>query len=120
MKNNLALNNEFFESTSLLDEACNIYPGLLEVRTKCPNIYQEFEINYKQFCYSINSEIGNFSDAKNTIDTLFRIHVSNLDFNDQKKQNVSFLQLSQVRVVQLMNQIEQFKLWIDCILRTQL
>ena len=120
MKNNLALNDEIIESTCLLDEACNIYPGLIEVRTKCPNIYREFEITYTQLCYSINSEIVNFSDAKNTIDTLFRIHVSNLDFNDQKKQNVSFLQLSEARVDQIMNQIEQFKLWIDCILRTQL
>ena len=120
MKNNLALNSEIFEASCLLDEACSIYPGLLEVRTKSPNIYREFELNYKHLCYSINSEIVNFSDAKNTIDTMFRIHVSNLDFIDQKKQNVSFLQLSEDRVDQLMNQIEQFKLWIDCILRTQL
>ena len=119
MKNNLAINNEIIESICLLDEACNIYPGLLEVRTKYPNIYREFEFDYKQLCYSINSEIVNFSDAKNTLDTLFLIHVSNLDFNDQKKQNVSFLQLSEARVDQLMIQIEQFKLWIDCILRTQ-
>ena len=91
MKNNLAINNEITESICLLDEACNIYPGLLEVRTKYPNIYREFEFDYKQLCYSINSEIVNFSDAKNTLDTLFRIHVSNLDFNDQKEQNVSFL-----------------------------
>ena len=119
MKNNLAINNEITESICLLDEACNIYPGLLEVRTKYPNIFREFEFDYRQLCYSINSEIVNFSDAKNTLDTMFLIHVSNLDFNDQKKQNVSFLQLSEARVDQLMIQIEQFKLWIDCILRTQ-
>ena len=67
-----------------------IYTRFTRVRTKYPNIYREFEFDYRQLCYSINSEIVNFSDAKNTLDTLFRIYVSNLDFNDQKKQNVFF------------------------------
>ena len=109
MKNNLALNNEIIESTCLLDEACNIYPGLLEIRTKCPNIYREFEITYTQLCYSINSEIVNLGRHLG-VDSEEALKKTNRKFVDRFK-FVEDTILSESRDIQSASLEEMEKLW---------
>jgi hypothetical protein len=48
MKQNIAYDELKFEQENVLDEACTIYPDLLEVRKKLPNIYKDFEKMYQK------------------------------------------------------------------------
>ena len=50
MKQNIAYDYAKFEQSNLLDEVCTIYPDLLEVRKKLPNIYKDFEKMYQEMC----------------------------------------------------------------------
>ena len=119
MKQNIAYKDARFEHIGLLDEVCLIYPHLLEVRKKCPNIYKDFEKMYGDMCRKVDTECINFDDTCNTVNLIFRVHSSGIDLTNSSKGNIFFLKLSENTVDQLMQNVEQFKLWVDCILRTQ-
>ena len=53
MKHNILYEDVNFEQVSLLDEACNIYTNLSEVRKKCPNTYKDFEKMYEEMCVKL-------------------------------------------------------------------
>tara|TARA_Y100000385_G_scaffold46881_1_gene43527 strand:- start:106 stop:516 length:411 start_codon:yes stop_codon:yes gene_type:complete len=119
MKQNIAYDYAKFEQANLLDEVCTIYPDLLEVRKKLPNIYKDFEKMYQEMCQKVDSECISFEDTCHTINMIFRVHRSGIDFTKKRKGNIFFLKLSDKTVDRLMYEVEQFKLWVDCILRTQ-
>ena len=119
MKHNIVFDDSKFEYTDLLDEACVIYPNLSELRLKCPHIYKDFEKMYEDMCSVASADCNNLADACNTVNLMFRIHCSEISVNDQIKGNIFFLKLSETTIEQLMHEVEQFKLWVDCILRTQ-
>ena len=119
MKQNIAYDYVRFEQANLLDEVCTIYPDLLEVRKKLPNIYKDFEKMFQEMCHKLDVECATFEDARNTVNLIFRVHSSGIDFTKNTKQNIFFLKLSNNTVDRLMHEVEQFKLWVDCILRTQ-
>ena len=119
MKQNIVFDDSNFEYSNLLDEACVIYPGLSELRIKCPHIYKDFEKMYEDMCYLAYTECNSLAHACNTVNLMFRLHCSEASYNDQVKRNIIFLKLSEVVIEQLMHEVEQFKLWVDCILRTQ-
>jgi hypothetical protein len=56
MKQNIAYDYVRFEQENVLDEACTIYPDLLEVRKKLPNIYKDFEKMYQEMCHQLDAE----------------------------------------------------------------
>ena len=119
MKQNIAYDYAKFEQANLLDEVCTIYPDLLEVRKKLPNIYKDFEKMYQEMCQKVDAECISFEDTCHTIKMIFRVHRSGIDFTKKRKGNIFFLKLSDKTVDRLMHEVEQFKLWVDCILRTQ-
>ena len=119
MKQNIAYDYAKFEQANLLDEVCTIYPDLLEVRKKLPNIYKDFEKMYQEMCQKVDAECISFEDTCHTINMIFRVHRSGIDFTKKRKGNIFFLKLSDKTVDRLMYEVEQFKLWVDCILRTQ-
>ena len=119
MKQNIAYKDAKFEHIGLLDEVCLIYPHLLEVRKKCPNIYKDFEKMYGDMCRKIDTECISFEDTCIAVNLVFRVHSSGIDLTNSSKGNIFFLKLSENTVDQLMQDVEQFKLWVDCILRTQ-
>ena len=55
MKQNIAYDELKFEQENVLDEACTIYPDLLEVRKKLPNIYKDFEKMYQEMCHQLDA-----------------------------------------------------------------
>jgi hypothetical protein len=119
MKQNIAYDYAKFEQANLLDEVCTIYPDLLEVRKKLPNIYKDFEKMYQEMCQKVDAECISFEDTCHTINMIFLVHRSGIDFTKKRKGNIFFLKLSDKTVDRLMHEVEQFKLWVDCILRTQ-
>ena len=119
MKQNIEYDELKFEQENVLDEACTIYPDLLEVRKKLPNIYKDFEKMYQEMCHKLDYECATFEDARNIVNLIFRVHSSGIDFSKKTKGNIFFLKLSNNTVNRLMHEVEQFKLWVDCILRTQ-
>ena len=119
MKHNLEFDDSKFEYSNLLDEACVIYPGLSELRIKCPHIYKDFEKMYEDMCRLAYAECNSLAHACNTVNLMFRVNCSAASYNDQVKGNIIFLKLSEATIEQLMHEVEQFKLWVDCILRTQ-
>ena len=119
MKQNIAYDYAKFEQANLLAEVCTIYPDLLEVRKKLPNIYKDFEKMYQEMCQKVEAECISFEDTCHTINMIFRVHSSGIDFTKKRKGNIFFLKLSDKTVDRLMHEVEQFKIWVDCILRTQ-
>ena len=119
MKHNIVYEDFKFDQVSLLDEACKIYPNLSEVRKKNPNTYKDFEKMYQEMCQKVEAECIGFEDNCHTINMIFRVHSSGIDFTKKRKGNIFFLKLSYNTVDRLMHEVEQFKLWVDCILRTQ-
>ena len=119
MKQNILYEDVKFEQVSLLDEACKIYTNLSEVRKKSPNTYKDFEKMYEEMCRKLAPECSSLTQACSIVNLIFRVHGSGIDFNNKTKCNVSFLKLSDATVDRLLNEVEQFKLWVDCILRTQ-
>ena len=119
MKHNVLYEDLTFEQISLLDEACKIYPNLSEVRKKSPNTYKDFEKIYAEMCRKLAPECGSLTHACSIVNLVFRVHESGINDSDKPKNNVFFLKLSKTTVDRLLNEVEQFKLWVDCILRTQ-
>ena len=119
MKQNIAYDELKFEQENVLDEACIIYPDLLEVRKKLPNIYKDFEKMYQEMCHQLDAECATFEDARNLVNLIFRMHGSGINFDNRSKEKIFFLTVSENTVDNLMYEVEQFKLWVDCILRTQ-
>ena len=107
------------EQVSLLDEACKIYPNLSEVRKKNPNTYKDFEKMYEEMCRKLAPECRSLTHACSILNLFFRVHGSGINYSHKTKSNVFFLKLSETTVDRLLNEVEQFKLWVDCILRTQ-
>ena len=119
MRHNIVYEDVKFEQVSLLDEACKIYPNLSEVRKKSPNTYKDFEKMYEEMCRRLASECRNLTHACSIVNLIFRVHESGINYVDKTRGNVFFLKLSEATVDRLLNEVEQFKLWVDCILRTQ-
>ena len=119
MKQNIAYDQLKFEQENVLDEACTVYPDLLEIRKKLPNIYKDFGKMYQEMCHKLDSECATFEDARKIVNLIFRVHSSGIDFTKKTTGNIFFLKLSNNTVNRLMHEVEQFKLWVDCILRTQ-
>ena len=119
MKHNILYEDFNFEQVSLLDEACKIYPNLSEVRKKSPNTYKDFEKMYEEMCRKLASECTSLTHACSIVNLMFRVHESGINDIDEPKSNVFFLNLDEAAVDHLLNEVEQFKLWVDCILRTQ-
>ena len=119
MKHNVLYEDLTFEQVSLLDEACKIYPNLSEVRKKSPNTYKDFEKMYEEMCRRLAPECMSLTQAFSIMNLIFRVHGSGINYNNKSKGNVFFLRLSETTVDRLFNEVEQFKLWVDCILRTQ-
>jgi hypothetical protein len=120
MKQNIAYDYAKFEQPNLLDEVCIVYPDLLEVKKKLPNIYKDFEKIYQEMCRKLNAEYITFEDARNIINLIFRMHSSGINLNNHAKGKVFFLKVRKNTVDNLMHDVDQFKLWVKCILRTQL
>jgi len=119
MKHNIAFDDSKFEYTNLLDEVCIIYPDLSELQRKCPHIYKDFEKMYEDMCRVAYAECNTLAHACNTVNLMFRVHCSEASYNNQVKGKIFFLKLSEATIEQLMHEVEQFILWVDCILRTQ-
>ena len=119
MKHNILYEGVNFEQVSLLDEACKIYPNLSEVRKKSPNTYKDFEKMYEEMCRKLAPECRSLRHACSLVNLIFRVHGSGINYSDKTKSTVLFLKLSEATVDRLLNEVEQFKLWVDCILRTQ-
>ena len=119
MKQIIAYDELKFEQENVLDEACTIYPDLLEVRKKLPNIYKDFEKMYQEMCHQLDAECATFEDARTIVNLIFRVHSSGINFDNRSKGKIFFLTVSENTVDNLMYEVEQFKLWVDCILRTQ-
>ena len=119
MKHNILYEDVNFEQESLLDEACKIYPNLSEVRKKSPNTYKDFEKMYEEMCRKLAPECRSLTHACSIVNLIFQVHGSGINYSDRPKSNVLFLNLSETTVDCLLNEVEQFKLWVDCILRTQ-
>jgi len=119
MKHNIVYQDVKFEQVSLLDEACKIYPNLSEVRKKSPNTYKDFEKMYEEMCRRLAPECRSLTHACSIVNLIFRVHESGINYSDKTRGNVFFLKLSETTVDRLLNEVEQFKLWVDCILRTQ-
>ncbi len=119
MKQNVLHEKVNFEQVSLLDEACLIYPNLSEVRKKSPNTYKDFEKMYEEMCQKVAPECSSLADACSMVNLIFRVHGSGFDHSDKTKGNIFFLKLSETTVDRLLNEVEQFKLWVDCIIKTQ-
>ena len=119
MKHNFVYEDVKFEQVSLLDEACKIYPNLSEVRKKSPNTYKDFEKMYEEMCRRLVPECRSLTHACSIVNLIFRVHESGINYSDKTRGNVFFLKLSEKTVDRLLNEVEQFKLWVDCILRTQ-
>ena len=119
MKHNIVYQDVKFEQVSLLDEACKIYPNLLEVRKKSPNTYKDFEKMYEEMCRRLAPECRSLTHACSIVNLIFRVHESGISCSYNTRGNVLFLKLSETTVDRLLNEVEQFKLWVDCILRTQ-
>ena len=119
MKHNILYEDLTFEQVSLLDEACKIYPNLSEVRKKSPNTYKDFEKMYEEMCRKIAPECRSLTHACSIVNLIFRVHGSGSNYSDNTRGKVFFLKLSETTVDRLLNEVEQFKLWVDCILRTQ-
>ena len=119
MKHNILYEDFNFEQVSLLDEACKIYPNLSVVRIKSPNTYKDFEKMYEEMCRKLAPECRSLKHACSIVNLIFRIHGIGINYNNKSKGNVFFLRLSETTVDRLFNEVEQFKLWVDCILRTQ-
>ena len=119
MKHNVLYEDLTFEQVSLLDEACKIYPNLSEVRKKSPNTYKDFEKMYEEMCRKIAPECRSLTHACSIVNLIFRVHGSGINYSDNTRGNVFFLKLSETTVDHLLYEVEQFKLWVDCILRTQ-
>ena len=119
MKQNILYEDVKFEQVSLLDEACQIYTNLSEVRKKSPNTYKDFEKMYEEMCRKLAPECRSLKHACSIVNLIFRIHGIEINYNNKSKGNVFFLRLSETTVDRLFNEVEQFKLWVDCILRTQ-
>ena len=119
MKQNILREEVNFEQVSLLEEACLIYPNLSEVRNKSPNTYKDFEKMYEEMCQKVAPECSSLADACSMVNLIFRVHGSGINYSDETIGNVSFLKLSEKTVDDLLYEVEQFKLWVDCILRTQ-
>ena len=119
MKQNILYEDVKFEQVSLLDEACQIYTNLSEVRKKSPNTYKDFEKMYEEMCRKLSPECGSLTHACSIVNLIFRVHGSGINYNNKTKGNVFFLKLSETTADRLLNEVEQFKLWVDCILRTQ-
>ncbi len=119
MKHNIVCEDVKFEQVSLLDEACKIYPNLLEVRKKSPNTYKDFEKMYEDMCRRLAPECRSLTHACSMVNLIFRVHESGTNYSDKTRENVFFLKLCATSVDRLLYEVEQFKLWVDCILRTQ-
>ena len=119
MKQDILYEDVKFEQVSLLDEACQIYTNLSEVRKKSPNTYKDFEKMYEEMCRKLSPECRSLTHACSIVNLIFRIHESGTNHHNKTKGNVFFIKLSQTTVDRLFNEVEQFKLWVDCILRTQ-
>ena len=113
MKQNIAYDELKFEQENVLDEACTIYPNLLEVRKKLPNIYKDFEKMYQEMCHKLDSECATFEDARNIVNLIFRMHGCGINFDNRSKEKIFFLSVSENTVDNLMFEVEQFKLWVD-------
>ena len=119
MKHNIVYEDVKFEQVSLLDEACKIYPNLSEVRKKSPNTYKDFEKMYEEMCRRLAPECRSLTHACSIVNLIFRVHGSGINFDNRSKEKIFFLTVSENTVDNLMFEVEQFKLWVDCILRTQ-
>ena len=119
MRHNVLYEDLAFERVSLLDEACKIYPNLSEVRKKSPSTYKDFEKIYEEMCRKLAPECRSLKHARSIVNLIFRVHGSGINYSDNTRGNVFFLKLSETTVDHLLNEVEQFKLWVDCILRTQ-
>ena len=119
MKHNILYEDFNFEQVSLLDEACKIYPNLSEVRKKSPNTYKDFEKMYEEMCRKLAPECRSLTHACSIVNLMFLVHESGINDIDKPESNVFFLNLGEAVVVRLLNEVEQFKLLVDCILRTQ-
>ena len=119
MKHNIVYEELKFDQVSLLDEACKIYPNLSEVRKKNPNTYKDFEKMYEEMCRKLAPECMSLTHACSLVNLIFRVHGSGINYSDKTRGNVFFLKLSERTVDRLLDEVEQFKLWVDCILRTQ-
>ena len=119
MRHNIVYEDVKFEQVSLLDEACKIYPNLSEVRKKSPNTYKDFEKMYEEMCRRLAPECRSLTHACSLVNLIFRVHGSGINYSDKTRSNVFFLKLSEITVDRLLDEVEQFKLWVDCILRTQ-
>ena len=119
MKHNIVYEDVKYEQVSLLDEACKIYPNLSEIRKKSPNTYKDFEKIYEGMCRKLAPECRSLTHACSILNLIFRVHESGINYSDNTGGNVVFLKLSETTVDHLLNEVEQFKLWVDCILRTQ-
>ena len=119
MKHNIVYEDVKFEQVSLLEEACKIYPNLSEVRKKSPNSYKDFEKMYEEMCRKLAPECRSLKQACSIVNSIFRLHGSGINYSDKTTGNVFFLKLSETTVDRLLDEVEQFKLWVDCILRTQ-
>ena len=119
MKLNILYEDVKFEQVSLLDEACKIYPNLSVIRINNPNTYKDFEKMYKEMCRKLAPECRSMKHACSIVNLIFRVHESGTNYVDKARGNVFFLKLSEATVDRLLNEVEQFKLWVDCILRTQ-
>ena len=119
MRHNIVYEDVKFEQVSLLDEACKIYPNLSEVRKKSPNTYKDFEKIYEGMCRKLAPECRSLTHACSIVNLIFRVHGSGINFDNRTKGKIFFLTVSENTVDNLMYEVEQFKLWVDCILRTQ-
>ena len=119
MKHNILYEDLTFKPVSLLDEVCKIYPNLSEVRKKSPSTYKDFEKMYEEMCRKLAPECRSLTHACSIVNLIFRVHGTGINYNNQTKSNLFFLRLSETTVDCLLNEVEQFKLWVDCILRTQ-
>ena len=119
MKHNILYEDLTFKPVSLLDEVCKIYPNLSEVRKKSPSTYKDFEKMYEEMCRKLAPECRSLTHACSIVNLIFRVHGIGVNYNNKTEGNLFFLRLSETTVDLLLNEVEQFKLWVDCILRTQ-
>ena len=119
MKHNILYEDLTFKPVSLLDEVCKLYPNLSEVRKKSPSTYKDFEKMYEEMCRKLAPECRSLTHACSIVNLIFRVHGAGINYNNLTKGNLFFLRLSETTVDRLLNEVEQFKLWVDCILRTQ-
>jgi hypothetical protein len=70
-------------------------------------------------CRKLAPECMSLTHDCSLVNLIFRVHGSRINYSDKTRDNVFFLKLSETTVDRLLDEVEQFKLWVDCILRTQ-